>query len=140
MSRLQKIRKILRSGYAGTRKSLADKFDVSPSLVTWAARQEGLVQAASPRLDEMEKLRVLQMHRAGHFVPEIAAQIGVSDHAVRDLLIKNGLPTRSFTEAEILRKAVALATKGNTYSEVAERLNITRNQVAGAVFRAKRKA
>lgn len=99
---------------------------------------------------------VLNLYRSGKSAREIAVIVGVSVSWVYCKLASEKKHRRprdpvqyekqsEFTRAnnprvELLEKSLSLVASGCSYGEAATRLGLTRNDVAGYVFRAKKRA
>lgn len=141
MNRADQIREALRNGYGESYTTIAKKFGVTASRVGQIARQEGIIRGETPeRVDGLEELRILQMNRLGIHAAEISRQMGRRQSTIARVLRSNGRPTSMFSDAEVLTQAIKLVRSGATYAEAARTLGISRNQVAGAVYRRKKQA
>jgi DNA-binding CsgD family transcriptional regulator len=104
---------------------------------------------------------VVRLYRSGKNLREVAAIVGMSAGWVRLRLIAEGEPRRRSGGAppnpelvskisntirannprvELLEESLSLVASGCTFAEAAIRLGLTRSDVAGYVFRARKRA
>lgn len=84
--------------------------------------------------------RISQLNKAGCNDSEISRQLGISTFVIGRVRDEMGLE-RVFASSELLTLAYCIYHEGRgmfSYGEVADMLGLTRNQVAGAVYRRKR--
>mgnify|MGYP007071587915 CR=1 FL=1 len=84
--------------------------------------------------------RISQLNRAGCNDCEISRQLGISPSRVASARDKLGLD-RVYASSELLDIACRIYHEGQgriSYSDVADMLGLSRNSIAGAVYRRKR--
>lgn len=90
-------------------------------------------------LSEREIKALLRMTKAGIHPAEIGRRIGRHSTNVIYHCKKRGVPPSLLHADKTARdKAIRLVKKGKTYTQAAAATGLTRNAVAGAVFRANR--
>lgn len=86
--------------------------------------------------------RIAELYALGHFDPEIARQVGCNPQTVARWRRRHNKTSHwkgQLSQAETRSRAVALVASGATFTDAARELGLTKNQVAGAVHRAKQK-
>jgi predicted transcriptional regulator len=114
---------------------LARRLGCNKMTVAYHAKRVGLpprYKATSPHRPQIKA-----MNAAGLCDSEIARQLGLCASTVSYIRSKMGLPVRpTFTDIkDHVLAALQLVQNGATYGEAAHALGITRNAVAGAVWR-----
>lgn len=136
---MTKIETIIARAKAGDPYAeIARSLGVSRQYVNYVAIPHvGRRQRSAVRLDSIDQRRVVAAYQdAGQSTIEIAAEFGCCHSAISKYLRRAGVKLRTRTNPTRLRNAVLRRVKnGQTYSEVAAALGITRNKVAGLVHR-----
>lgn len=124
-------------------KRVAQEYGLSRSrLGQILLKYRGQVGAEPDPLTAEEKMWVVLLAADGVCVKQIVRLIGRHKTSVQRALKENNVQARSGVDlvgSSKRSQAVELVRKGYSYGEVAEMIGVTRNVVAGAVYRWKEK-
>ena len=93
-------------------------------------------------MTEEEIERAKELYDAGCAFAEIARQLGRCPQTISRVLKQNGCHTvrhYGISNPDLLRAVAHVILKGASYGEAADQFGVSRNAVAGAVYREKKK-
>ena len=122
-----------------SRSEVAEIYGISRKTVGDICRQQGV---RTNRITAEKVREVVRLRGNGLGTKAIAERMEISASQVYRVLKKRGMqgpPVNRAYETPARKRAVALVAKGKSYKQVAKATGLTRNVVAGLVWRAKRR-